>query len=436
MKIQRSLLLPALLGVQTLLASAEPREVQDALSSDPAIAQSAIATLRSKGAVGLDALVDAHRSEIDAILNSPASTSLRDSHWQRLTAALDAVSRQRDDFASQLFWHTDFSAAKAEAKATGKPILSLRLLGKLDEDYSCANSRFFRTVLYANAEVSKRLRHSYILHWESVRPAPKVTIDFGDGRKLERTITGNSIHYVLDSDGQVIDAIPGLYSPESFLRALDNADHIAAIVKSTGPAGYASSLREAHQAQLIALQMGQQSEITVGGVSQAPIATRGGNGNPPSAASANRLTMSKSAVERPMLSKLGLIRVGGSQDVRQIIGQKPGNPQLAPASALDQRSIALMRIKTMSTQCSDCAPLEKMIKNFNRSIDEDTRYNESKLHTTLHQWFADGSAPRDLAALNAKVYAELFLTPNSDPWLGLEAADTYSALDEDGRLRK
>ena len=36
----------------------------------------------------------------------------------------------------------------------GKPILSLRLLGKLTDEFSCANSRFFRTVLYPNAEVS------------------------------------------------------------------------------------------------------------------------------------------------------------------------------------------------------------------------------------------------------------------------------------------
>lgn len=30
------------------------------------------------------------------------------------------------------------------------------------------------------------------------------------------------------------------------------------------------------------------------------------------------------------------------------------------------------------------------------------------------------------------VYAELFLTPKSDPWLGLKPSDAYSALDHDG----
>ncbi len=55
-----------------------------------------------------------------------------------------------------------------------------------------------------------------MLHWQSVRPVPRVTIDFGDGRKLERTLTGNSAHYVLASDGTPLDVLPGLYSPLAF----------------------------------------------------------------------------------------------------------------------------------------------------------------------------------------------------------------------------
>src|SRR5437762_6663593 len=140
--------------------------------------------------------------------------------WHRLSAALDAVSQQKDSYLSGLYWYTDFDQAKSAARATGKPILSLRLLGKLSEEYSCANSRFFRTILYSNSEVSKMLREKFILHWQSERPAPRITIDFGDGRKLERTLTGNSIHHILDSDGHPLDALPGLYGPAAFLREL------------------------------------------------------------------------------------------------------------------------------------------------------------------------------------------------------------------------
>jgi len=34
--------------------------------------------------------------------------------------------------------------------------------------------------------------------------------------------------------------------------------------------------------------------------------------------------------------------------------------------------------------------------------------------------------------LNEKVYASLFLTPGSDPWLGLFSTDLYTALDNGG----
>ena len=39
---------------------------------------------------------------------------------------------------------------------------------------------------------------------------------------------------------------------------------------------------------------------------------------------------------------------------------------------------------------------------------------------------------RDVFALNERVYADLFLTPRRDPWLGLVPADTYTALDNNG----
>ena len=44
----------------------------------------------------------------------------------------------------------------------------------------------------------------------------------------------------------------------------------------------------------------------------------------------------------------------------------------------------------------------------------------------------EDSFTEDLEALNDRVYAELFLTPKSDPWLGLVAPNTYTALPNDG----
>lgn len=49
---------------------------------------------------------------------------------------------------------------------------------------------------------------------------PKVEIDFGDGKKLTRTLMGNTVIYVCRPDGTVVDALPGIYTPHDFLKEI------------------------------------------------------------------------------------------------------------------------------------------------------------------------------------------------------------------------
>ena len=65
----------------------------------------------------------------------------------------------------------------------------------------------------------------------------------------------------------------------------------------------------------------------------------------------------------------------------------------------------------------------------------DTVRNEYLLHTKLYAWLITDRGRSDVEVLNKKVYAELFLTPASDPWLGLFSSDTYIALDNGGPSR-
>ena len=123
------------------------------------------------GPAGLNVLRMTYADEINRQIANPVVASTPS--WRRLSAALDEVAQQKDSYLSGLYWYTDFGQAKAAARATGKPILSLRLLGKLNEEFSCANSRFFRTILYSNEDVARTLREKFILHWQSERPAPR-----------------------------------------------------------------------------------------------------------------------------------------------------------------------------------------------------------------------------------------------------------------------
>src|SRR5687768_5475792 len=63
------------------------------------------------------------------------------SERDKLAAEIDTFAGQRYATVSRLFWHTNLDEAKAAAHAQKQPILHLRLLGRLDEELSCANSR-------------------------------------------------------------------------------------------------------------------------------------------------------------------------------------------------------------------------------------------------------------------------------------------------------
>ncbi|RCJ16043.1 hypothetical protein A6S26_07065 [Nostoc sp. ATCC 43529] len=72
------------------------------------------------------------------------------------------------------------------------------------------------------------------------------------------------------------------------------------------------------------------------------------------------------------------------------------------------------------------------MKSFEAAMALDTVRNEYILHSQIHQWFMEGNQTKNVEILNQQVYAQLFLTPSSDPWLGLFPSDSYSAIDNDG----
>ena len=114
-------------------------------------------------------------------------------------------------------------------------------------------------------------------------------------------------------------------------------------------------------------------------------------------------------------------------------------------AVLDQGSVDLIRAKTRpageamrltKSKMRVEDPILKTIQNLQRSIAEDTVRNEYTFHAKIHEWLAMSGAAREIDSLNRRVYAELFLTPDSDPWLGLAPSDTFTALDNGGLVQK
>jgi len=410
------------------------------ISDKPGESAPAIVKLREMGPAGLNTLFQTYAREIEEQVANPMLAATPE--WQRLSAALDTVSQQRDSYLSGLYWYTDFAQAKAAARAAGKPILSLRLLGKLNEEYSCANSRFFRTILYSNAEVSKLLREKFILYWESERPAPRVTIDFGDGRKLERTLTGNSIHYILDSNGRIIDALPGLYGPAAFMRSLNEMEAVSKywgqkpVEGETGPPYWTYQSDHLRKTTVEWLKDTER----IGG--KAPVGFtvyRDEQGSATALEVADR-AMTKMVTEVTILKGL----TAGPEALGKMTYDgawiKIAQLHLADAQ-LDPRSIGLIKRQTqrgLLAHASKLNPdnrLKALIEKLQTNIALDTVRNEYLLHTKLYAWLIADRQRTELSALNKRVYSELFLTPASDPWLGLYSPEVYTALEGGGLVQ-
>ncbi|MEX0938624.1 MAG: hypothetical protein WDZ59_12255 [Pirellulales bacterium] len=420
--------------------------------------------LRSEGPEALARLL-AQRDELIA-RGSSAKDGAEDNRLNRqivqLNELIDEVAGQRYACVSRLYWYTDLEKAKQAAHKSGRPILSLRMLGNLTDEYSCANSRFFRTTLYSNQEISQRLQDRFVLHWQSVRPVPRITIDFGDGRKIERTITGNSAHYVLAADGSPLDVLPGLYSPQKFLNWLNVAEMLHQHCANLPPENRAAYVQNHHAARadavardwardLVAvapeLASSEQANARSRFRNASTTSTRPGQAEPEEAPPANAAMLravTKSRVEMPIVLEMAgdpaRLSETTSDELWNKIAALP-----AHAVALDQASISVIRQEnptaieaaaravTKSVQVED--PVLRLISNLQNSIALDTIRNEYLLHREIHQWFAAGSVDGDAERLNERVYAEIFLTPSSDPWLGLDTPDRYTALENGGVSR-
>ncbi len=399
-----------------------------------------------------DAPVVSSQTELDALAR------------QNPTVNFDRAGHAFANNEARLFWNTDLESAKQQAGREGKPILMLRLLGNLSDEYSCANSRFFRVVFYPQSDINARLKRDFVLCWTSERPVPVVTIDMGDGRKLRRTLTGNSAHYLLDSSGRPLDVFPGLSTPQAFESWLENGQKLASEFSAQPAAKRAAFLAKWHETQLRTLLKPVFSPV-------APPALEFGPIKPPDEATVNaqvemnlkevfksnplesnapvltvaqtrardagRLAMSKGVVESPVLGSSGF----GAFPVRFGFLNAPQTPVLDAATrarikamnplASSDVASSPVPVAVMNTQgAPGVSPMDVLIGAFESTLLIDTQIN-ANFSYPIHALFARGHEG-DFDSLNRKIYDRLFLTPRSDEWLGLTNATAFSALRNDG----
>jgi hypothetical protein len=109
-------------------------------------------------------------------------------------------------------------------------------------------------VLFSHPRVADFVNANFEPVWESVRPVPVLRIDFGNGTIVTRTLRGNILTSVCNSDGKVLDALPGIYLEKTYLDRLDQLRLLATYVKSKPSDKWGDTVLTYHRSQADALR--------------------------------------------------------------------------------------------------------------------------------------------------------------------------------------
>lgn len=419
--------------------------IDRALAEPEAIPEIAAQLRARHGKQALNHLIARHRAEVP----SHARHGEADRNYRLL---IDQVAQQRDAHFGGLYWQRDLDEARRIAAVEQKPILSLRILGDLTSEYSCANSRLFRTILYGDPALASWLDAHFVLHWSSERPVPRIAIDFGDGRTLARTITGNSAHFVLDAEGRTIDVIPGLLAPSNFRATLDESLALHAALAEAPRETWAQVLADSHERHFqaavtrthdeLARMRGElPREAVARWLAQPP-----SSGEPVPAAQAVPIAIGKMKMEAPILGAAdqlgGAARrvpasVGALDELeRTIIGARLTGP-LALHDNAWTIIVAERPLDGVVAPAHRSDALETLRATLLRSVQEDTAKNLLELRPRIHAELARRAVTGELdfASVDAWLYARVFETPADDPWLGLVDPTIYTGLVEGGLAR-
>jgi hypothetical protein len=244
---------------------------------------------------------------------------------------------------------------------------------------------------------------------------------------LANSATSSDIHYILDSQARTIDALPGLYGPKAFLRGLSNAETVfkSLAPKSGDERNFTLSMYYGAQHSKISAAWTVDTQ-KIGG--KAPEGFRVVKGNNGEALLISPLAVTKAITEANILRAMTTATDELGKITDEVAWRKIAELHSSDA-VLDVRSISLIKHQNPNLTAPELAQL---VQKFQDLIALDTVRNEYLMHTKLYTWLVKDPVYDDVEKLNEQVYAKLFLTPNSDPWLGLFSADVYTALDNGG----
>lgn len=279
-------------------------------------------------------------------------------------------------------WHDSFAEASMEAKKTGKPILFLSMFGEIDEDMPCANARTLRATLFKDPEFKRLVTEDMVPAWEMVRAVPKITVDLGDGKKITRTVRGNAVMYVCNSEGKVVDAYPGVYTGEDFFPAIKQSIEMCAKTPEEINAWHVANGRRVRSL---------------------------------------RATMSKVAVEGPVLNLAGARKIGGEKGREITSSDMQRAIFLESAANIEDTSLTPMSPEVVAMNVTGQPIGDKTPEQIGMEILKlDSKQNITQMRGVVHLWLASEKQLPTPKQARDTVLETILKIPYKDPYFGLK----------------
>jgi hypothetical protein len=250
-------------------------------------------------------------------------------------------------------------------------------------------------VLFSNAEVAAFINNNFEPAWESVRPVPIVRIDFGNGTVLTRTLNGNIATSVCTRDGDVLDVLPGIYQPETYLEQLDQFRLLARYVNKAIRAGASAP---------VAKGVAQQQAAAAAEKPKTPEELRA------EVVKSYHETQAKALADQGVAAKFvvtaGISKARVEDPVKLVLGV-PGDKPSAKSTSKD------------ATKKEGKTPLEKADEVATwKTLAEDTKLNETVRRKLIHELLAKEGLVKPEKLVKA-IYKDVLHADLDDPYLGL-----------------
>lgn len=251
-------------------------------------------------------------------------------------------------------------------------------------------------MLFSRSDISAFINRSFEPAWQSLRPAAVVRVDFGNGNVVTRTLNGNIATYVSTADGTVLDVIPGVYDPETYLQRLHQATLLHQWATKR-PRELPQFVKNYHAEQAAAIRRHNEPKVIV--------RTRD---NPAS------IVRIESGLKLALRSSL--------------------RGTLSGEGLADRRPFSR---RTASSHSGYDLPAElasRMGRLTPAMLTKDSRYNETVRRLKIHDYLAENS-PVKPSGMTRWLYRNVLDTDLDDPYLGLGKVlfSSYPFRDDDQR---